>query len=220
GAHAQTVTQRSLRGFGAKMCAVRSRTTRTTLARAQRRTQTPDRPLRQSAVAQPLLQTAVFYGLTESGRRAERPGASHRRAWARRAGASHRARRLVSLADLAAKAWDAAQPLAVSRGSVRMSPLSPRGNRLGRSISCPWGRRVQCLKRFSYKDLAMPGQVRPAPGVGSSFNALAGLPSIRRRAGGVTRLMAAFSGVAQIAPSRKLPAGSLPTLVGSYVAEY
>src|SRR5262245_37979098 len=34
GAHAQTVTQPSLRGFGAKVCAVRSRTTRTTLARA------------------------------------------------------------------------------------------------------------------------------------------------------------------------------------------
>jgi hypothetical protein len=37
-----------------------------------------------------------------------------------------RARHRVSLADLAAKARDAAQPLAVSRGSVRMRPsLSP-----------------------------------------------------------------------------------------------
>lgn len=37
----------------------------------------------------------------------------------------HRARRRVSLADLAAKARDAAQPLAVSRGSVRMRPSLP-----------------------------------------------------------------------------------------------
>jgi len=100
------------------------------------------------------------------------------------------------------------------------APLS-RGHCLGRSHLIPLPASVQPENRFPYKDLAMPGQSDLRRGVGSSCNALARLRSIRRRAGRVARLMAAFQrGIAQLAHRGSLLLAPCRLHRESYVADY
>jgi hypothetical protein len=69
------------------------------------------------------------------------------------------ARRRVSLADQAAKARDAAQPLPVSRGSVRMRPSLPGAIALAALISFPY--RQACSPRIDFLTKTLQCQVSP-----------------------------------------------------------